>query len=157
MRINQFLRNVVQTGDLSAATLFGVILAIAVWLVSLPFSEKIQQATLMRFHLQSPSFLAWCGLQVVPAMYNLENRYWLSERVEQDDATRSVRCIESGTTNHFPTRMITSFDARYRFFRQLDHAEVILESRYRDQVLATRWQVDKDSNNVISARRFGEN
>lgn len=156
MRINQFLKNIVQTGDLSAATLFGVILAIAVWLVGLPMSTKIQQATLMRFHLQSPSFLAWCGLQVVPAMYNMENRYWLSERVGQD-GVGDLRCVESGTTNHFPTRMITSFDARYRFFRQLDHAEVLLESRYRDQVLATRWLVDKDSNNVLSARRFGEN
>jgi hypothetical protein len=146
----------VQTDDLPAAAILGLLFAIALWLMMLPFSQRIQQATLMRFHLQSPSFLAWCGLQVVPAMYNLENRYWLHEPIELGEKESSLRCVETGTTNHFPTRMLTSFDARYRFYRQRDRAEVVLESRFQDQVLATRWQVEKGPNNALVVRRAGE-
>jgi hypothetical protein len=153
MRLVRFLRSIVRTDDLSAAVVLGLILAIAVWLVLLPVNRSIQQATLMRFHLQSPSFLAWCGLQVVPAMYNMENRYWLNEPIRVGDDEISMRCVEAGTTNHFPTRMLTSFDARYRFYRERNQAEVLLESRFQGQALATRWHVEKGPDNSLVIRR----
>lgn len=156
MRLVRFVKSIVRTDDLPAAMMFGLILAIAVWLVLLPVSRSIQQATLMRFHLQSPSFSAWCGLQVVPAMYNLENRYWLHEPVEVAEGEGTMRCVESGTANHFPTRMLTSFDARYRFYRERNQTEVLLESRFQDQVLATRWRVEKGADNSLVIRRSWE-
>ena len=149
MRLSRFLRAITRTRDFSAALLFGFVLAITTWLLFMPFNKRVQQATMLRFHLQSKSFLSWCGLQVVPAMYNLENRYWLTESKQNRDGTWTKTRVDAGTANHFPTRMLTSYDARYRFYGERRHAEMLLESRFQDQALVTKWRVVRQPDNSL--------
>jgi hypothetical protein len=149
MRLSRFFKTITHTQDFSAALLFGFVLAIATWLVLMPFNKRVQQATMLRFHLQSKSFLAWCGLQVVPSMYNLENRYWLTESHQNRDGTWSQKKIDSGMANHFPTRLLTSYDARYRFYGDRRQAEMHLESRFQNQALVTKWKIVRQLDNSL--------
>ena len=149
MRLTRFLKLITRTQDFSAALLLGFVLAISTWLILMPFNKQVQQATMLRFHLQSKSFIAWCGLQVVPSMYNLENRYWLTEVRQNSDGKWTLHKVDSGMANHFPTRMLTSYDARYRFYGERRQTEMLLESRFQNRALVTKWRVERQVDNSL--------
>lgn len=102
-----------------------------------------------RFHLRDNSFLVWAIQQPIPAMYNFANRYrvWEGSPAPPPEATAGhsahqigdpAELLESGCVNHFPSRMITFANARYRLLAERADCWFELESAYRGQRLTTR-------------------
>ena len=146
--MRSFLRSVWETGDFPAAVLFGLILITSGWLVLLPFNRSIQQTSLKRFHLATPNYLAWAIQQPIPAMYNFENQYWLSNKPLMDDqfdlspkefqTGEGEEKIESSYANHFPARIVTFGDGRFTHLRETKSTRYLsLQSRYRQEGLRT--------------------
>lgn len=115
--------------DLATKAMVAVVLGVTAWLMALPLSSSIQQATLARFHLRSSNFLCWALQQPIPAMYSFENRYWLNGPRETAE--------ESSLVNHFPLRLLTFGDNRYRLLHQHQPLNLVVRSRYRNQQLTT--------------------
>jgi hypothetical protein len=148
MRLAKFVRLLFQSRDPWGGMLWGLLTAVAVWLALMPFSRPIQQVTLRRFHLNASSFFSWSCLQIIPPMYNLENRFWYSSVMDHDE-TGSNLPIETGVLNHFPARVVTCFDHRDKFFSSGDDGELLVESRYQDQRLFTTWRLVQERENRI--------
>lgn len=127
--------------DWSTITLAGLVLIVGGWTAALPFSRGIQNATFQRFHLSTPSFACWVLQQTTPAMYNFENRYWLipSEQVA-DQSSNSAEAIETNLVNHFPLRLLTFADHRYRILHDDQPHTLVIRSAYRGNSLMTRCQ-----------------
>jgi hypothetical protein len=131
------MRHSADRTDRGYMALVSLLLVVMCWLLAMPFSPFIQQATLNRFHLQSSSFVLWAAQAPVPAMYNFHNRY----RVEvYPDAIPSGERM-TGTLNHFPVRLYTFGNSRSFMLRDPARHTLTVESRYRGRVLTTRWRV----------------
>lgn len=149
MRLWRFVRDCRSAGDREAMILAAVIASIVCWLVLLPLWPALQRATIARFHLATSSFWLWSLEQAIPAMYNLENRYW----IEEPDG-REVR--SSGYLNHFPTRVVTFGDGRIRWLAipadakagsvslEIRPGRLRIESRYQGEVLESEFDVGED-------------
>jgi hypothetical protein len=112
-----------------------LVVLVALWLLAMPFSRFVQQATLNRFHLQTRSFLVWALQAPVPAMYNFHNRY----RVEPRPLSTSPGEPLTGTVNHFPVRIYTFGNTRRFMMHYRARHMLTVESRYRGHSLTTRW------------------
>lgn len=116
MRWQAFLRESIRARDWFALCLSGILLLIGGWLLAMPFCPPVQRSTIDRFHLATPSFGWWAVQQAIPAMYNLENRYWIApgppgEANLQDPPGGAP----TGYLNHFPARIVTFADSRARW------------------------------------------
>ena len=108
-------------------------IAVALWLLLMPWVPAIARQTMYRFHLATPSYTTWAAQFPVPSMYNFANEF----KVESippgfvdpiiDDAWRHV--------NHFPARMITFGDGRYHHLLAREDRWFTLRSSYRGQTL----------------------
>lgn len=139
MRVLNLLRKIVVGKDVGSGLLLGVIGIVAAWLVGMLVTTSVSRMTLDRFHLQTESFLGWSIQQVIPAMYNLENRFEF-----QPDRAVDSTAMEFAKTkqlNHFPLRIVTFFDSRYGLFHDGNGARLLVTSRYRGQQLITDWRV----------------
>ena len=139
MRVLILMRLIVTGKDVGSALLLGTIGIVTTWLLSIFLMTSVSRMALARFHLQTGSFLGWSVQQVVPAMYNFENRFEF-----QPDRPISSTVVEFAKTrqlNHFPVRVVTFFDSRYGLFHDGNGAQLLITSRYRGQQLITDWRV----------------
>ena len=145
----QFSTSAWRTRDWQAVLLAGLALVVAAWLSCLPFSSTLQRLSLARFHLSSSSFAEWAWQQPIPPMYNFENHYWLySPSLAVTDSGRlfdPTVAEQTEAINHFPARVVTFADNRYRLFHERTERYVRLQSRYRERELNTIWHVRPDT------------
>ncbi|KAA5544488.1 hypothetical protein FYK55_09160 [Roseiconus nitratireducens] len=111
--------------------------AVTAWLLLTPWVPAVAQATMKRFHLRSRSFAAWALQAPIPAMYNFANQYEVRELPE--DLIVSFLEPESNRRyiNHFPLRVLTFADGRYRHLRPGKDRWVTVWTRYRGQQIKT--------------------
>jgi hypothetical protein len=110
------------------------VIVIAVWLLLMPIVPAIASATLQRFHLRTRSFPVWAIQFPIPSMYNFANRYQVFEAPHgQSEPTVDRYC------NHFPARLMTFSDARFRYFRQSEDRWFTIESSYAGLTLQSRF------------------
>jgi hypothetical protein len=150
--------------DVASAILLAAIVAVACWIMALPFSSAVQEAYLKRFHLATPSFLAWSAQQTVPTMYNFENRYWVSKRPLTNDQTfgrddrptsgKTMAGFDSGMLNHFPTRKITFGDAR-SILNKDPNAYFYFSTKYRGREIQSSFRMKPISENEIQFEQMG--
>lgn len=131
--------------DRFAFAIIALVVAVSGWILAMPISQSIQSATLARFHLCTPNYWAWSAQQLIPSMYNFENRYWWfagSTPLEQrGEGTPGIdgQWIETRVVNHFPGRLLTFGDSRHRLLGTGESCHLVLRSRYRGNELATVW------------------
>lgn len=131
--------------DTFALALVALVVTVSGWILAMPMCRPIQTATLERFHLRTPSYWGWAAQQPIPSMYNFENRYWWFAGLapEADRGTSRLfaddHSIETRVVNHFPGRLLTFGDGRYRLLGKGDEGHLVIRSRYRGQELATVW------------------
>lgn len=149
-----------QYPDLGFLAIVMLIATVAAWLLAMPFAPRVARATMDRFHLRGENFLVWAIQQPIPAMYNFANQYrvygerpgWWEEEpsilVEQ-----TIPTLESGYVNHFPTRMITFANARYRLLGDRQERWYELHSTYRGQPVTTRIHLRPDDRGQLRMNR----
>lgn len=142
-RFLEFLVQARSMRDRHGLALLLLVAVIAAWLLALPFSEGVQQATIDRFHLTSPSFTVWMLQQPIPPMYNLENRYWYSPRsLNPEELTVPPSAdVRSEMVNHFPARMITCASGRLMILEGHRDAWFYLKSKYRQSERITVYKL----------------
>lgn len=127
----------------------------AVWLLLMPWVPTIASATLHRFHLRSSSFGAWAIQFPIPSMYNFANHFEVSKFPPGMVDPILADPLESGPAdpltrsryiNHFPFRIITFANTRYRFLHDGRDRWVTLESTYRGQSIETQIHCQADGN-----------
>ena len=106
-RAGKFLIHCAQQRDWFGLALFGLLIAVAVAAVSILFSQTMKESALKRFQLASDSFPQWAVHQMVPAMYNFENKIKFSNVIdEQGHFDTSEDSYWEEAVNHFPARVI---------------------------------------------------
>lgn len=76
-------------------------------------------------------------------MYNLENRYWFSERrLTPDDLTDQPSSdVETGVLNHFPARAVTFASGRMLTLKHRRDGWLYLHSRYGESQRITTYRL----------------
>lgn len=111
---------------------------ISAWLLMMPFVPAIAKTTINRFHLRTSHFAGWFLQQPIPAMYNLANHY----EVSRCNADGETQVVESGMINHFPVRVITFGNGRYRMLGDRQSCQLSVTSSYRGMRQQTKFFVD---------------
>ena len=141
MRITEFLQSILGNGDLYSRLFLGLLAAIAAWMICLPFFEFAQRAALNRYQLQNRFYPAWAMQQIVPSIYNFENEYRFESANPRPDPELAA-FTRTKRLNHFPLRIVTYFDGRYRLFHEGHGGILRVNSRFQDIELETDWQID---------------
>lgn len=119
--------------------IIAVLVLVATWLLLMPWVPAIASATMHRFHLRTRSFPAWAVQQPIPSMYNFANRYEVREvspgMLNPVFATSETLfgTSEKRYLNHFPTRVLTFANTRYRYLSDGGDRWLIIDSSYRGQ------------------------
>ena len=149
--------------DIGFYAIVALVGVIAGWLLLMPWIPGIASATIHRFHLRTSSFTWWAIQAPIPSMYNLANQYEVGELqpelpddplfqpmfefpISEQPATDHK--TEKRYINHYPVRVITFANRRYRYFNDGNDRWVTVTSRYRGQHLESKYQVrrrDSDS------------
>ncbi|MEM9828337.1 MAG: hypothetical protein AAF958_17240 [Planctomycetota bacterium] len=153
--------------DLGFRIIRGLIVLVVIWLIATPLFPAVARCTMRRFHLQGDSFAFWAAQFPIPAMYNFSNKYRVREYppgfldpllqpldLEGDDlesdkpapdidpqAFRTATQRAWKQANHFPARVITFADGRYRFLRLGQSRWFDLETSYRGQTLRSQFEL----------------
>jgi len=148
-----FLIQSVQRRDLLGLAVFAILIVVALAAVSILFSQTMKEAALKRFHLASDSYPQWAAHQMVPAMYNFENRIKFSNEIHESGSfdTADESYIEDAV-NHFPARFITFGDQRYVFAKERG-GMFEMESVFGDTALISRWVLKHDQPNQLKVHR----
>ena len=126
-----------QSRDYGFIAIVALLIVIAVWLLLMPLLPAIASSTLHRFHLRSESFVWWAIQQPIPSMYNFANRFEVS-RFPPGLVDPIFDDTEKRYINHFPLRILTFANTRYRFLLAGQDRWVTVDSTYRGQTLETR-------------------
>lgn len=134
--------------DYGFIAIVGLVVINAVWLLLMPWVPAVASTTLNRFHLRSGSFVAWAIQFPVPSMYNFANRFQVSTMppgslarmvdpilIEPLDGSSPAIATEFRYINHFPTRVLTFADMRYRSLNGGNECWLTIDSTYRGQRL----------------------
>ena len=125
--------------------LFCLMVGVAMAAISILFSQTMKEAALKRFHLASRNFSAWAIHQMVPAMYNFENRIKFSNVIDAEgDFDAGHRSYLHETVNHFPARFITFGDQRH-VFANGRQGMFEMTSTHGDTTLISRWELIGDA------------
>lgn len=145
------------------AAIVAMVMFVVLWLLMTPLVPRVAMETMRRFHLRSSNYAVWAAQFPIPAMYNFANRVRfanldLSEN-QKDPSSPAGNTPASNTlanstpasteptmspwryVNHFPTRVITFADGRYRYMRKRQRHRFELESRYRGQTLRSVYEL----------------
>ena len=128
--------------DYGFIAIVGFVAAIVVWLLLMPFVPTIAESTINRFHFRTQSFPLWVIQQPIPAMYNLANHY----EVTRESETGEKEILESGTINHFPARVVTFANGRYRTLHERQACDLQVTSSYRGQRQRTYYRLTPNEN-----------
>lgn len=129
-----------QTPNRSRDPIYGLILfatiAVAIWLLLMPFYPAIARVTMKRFHLTTESFALWAAQAPIPAMYNFGNRYEIRD-LPEGLITPVLDTTRPRYINHYPTRVLTFANGRYTLLHPGQDRWVTMWSSYRGQTLHT--------------------
>ena len=117
-----------------------LVAANAVWLLMMPWVPGIARCTLDRFHLRTGSFAAWAIQCPIPSMYNFANRYEARE-FPPGLVDPIIDTVEPRYVNHFPARVFTFADGRWRLQKDGRDRWVTIESSYRGQTIQSRFHL----------------
>lgn len=111
-------------------------IAVAIWLLLMPWVPVIARQTLYRFHLATPSFARWVAQFPIPSMYNCANEF----KVEEIPPGLADPIIDDDWryVNHFPARIITFGDGRFHYLLDREDRWFTLRSSYRGQTLESK-------------------
>ena len=139
-----FIEDCFRRRDWAAILLGLAILATSIAALSILFSKQMQVVSLKRFHLASDNYGIWAAHQLVPSMYNFENKIVFSNLADNlDDVDDQDPTLFKDTLNHFPARHITFGDFRKRHFAHHDRATFRMTSTFQNQRLISTWKIDK--------------
>jgi len=153
--------------DVPSLVFFAIIATTGLWIAALPLSDSVQETYLRRFHLASASFPGWAIQQIIPSMYNFENKVWacpeplMQFEIDQleneearivDSSTGQADCIHSTTVNHFPTRIATFADTR-TLLKRYPNGYLYLRSRYRGKEIKTTFKVEPGTDAEFNLKR----
>jgi len=151
-----FLSQSVRQRDPLGLAIFAVLLAVAAAAVSILFSTAMKEAALKRFQLASDNYPQWAAHQMVPAMYNFENRIKFSNVInESGDFDTQEESYFEKSINHFPARFITFGDYRYLFAEERE-GMFEMESVFGDTALVSRWELKRDQPNQLTVHRVDQ-
>jgi hypothetical protein len=121
------------------ALMLVMLLGVAAWIVAMPFSEAVTRITMERMHLASPQFSTWAVQQISPAMYNFENRGFLSPDSLRLPNDAIFKNNDRGYFNHFPIRQLTWISRD-----QFGPGGIILyaRSRYRGAEFQSKYRLE---------------
>ena len=122
--------------------LLGIVTLLLIAKVCIP---GVRHQFLRQFHLSSPTFLQWGGLQFIPSMYSFGNEFWYSNQPipERELTSEPSAPIIHGWLNHYPSRVVT-FTNNRQFLNIAGPADfVAVRSRYRGEALTTYYAVRK--------------
>ncbi|MEL6109566.1 MAG: hypothetical protein AAFU85_26450 [Planctomycetota bacterium] len=119
--------------------------AVVVWLLLTPFVPSVARTTMERFHLRGDSFTKWAVQAPIPAMYNFANRFQIREVPDDFDklmpifqlAPQELDEPQWRYINHFPPRLLTFANTRYKLLDQGEDRWVTIETSYRGQRIET--------------------
>lgn len=121
---------------------FGVIVALVLsiflWLLLMPWVPAIASVTLHRFHLRTGTFMGWAIQQPIPSMYNFANRFEVRE-IPEGLLDPVLDTAEKRYLNHFPPRILTFANTRYRYLHDGKDRWLTIDSSYRGQTIQTRY------------------
>ncbi len=115
-----------------------LVVLIAIWLLLMPWVPAIASATLHRFHLRTSWFALWAIQQPIPSMYNFANRYEVRE-IPPGLLDPIIDTSEKRYINHFPVRVLTFANTRYRYLHDGRDRWVTVDSTYRGQSIESRY------------------
>lgn len=138
--------------DVGFYAIIGLVATIVVWLMLMPIVPSIAETTINRFHLRTRSFPQWVIQQPIPSMYNLANHY----RVTRETAGGETEVLESGAINHFPTRIITFANGRYRSLHDRIECQLVVTSSYRGIRQQTQYQITPNKSGGFAMRQIDE-
>ena len=127
--------------DIGFIAIVVLVAAVATWLIMTPLSHAVASASMHRFHLRSRSFAAWAVQFPIPTMYNFANRYEVREipwGLMDPLADQSERRY----LNHFPARVVTFVDTRYRYLHPGTDRWFAIDTSYRGQRIETRMHAE---------------
>lgn len=152
-RVWHFLKASIHQRDWLGLVFLGLMIVVGAAAVSILFSRAMKEAALKRFHLASDSYPQWAAHQMVPAMYNFENRIKFSNKIDRDGRfdTSDASYIEHAI-NHFPARFITFGDRRH-FLSKGREGMFEMESVFGDTALVSRWVLKRDTPGDITVHR----
>jgi hypothetical protein len=124
--------------DTGFIAIVALVAVIAIWLLLTPVVPSIASASLNRFHLRSRSFAVWAIQFPIPTMYNFANRFEV-RKVPVGPIDPILEENGKRYLNHFPARVLTFFNTRYRHLNEGTDRWVTIESSYRGQTVTTRF------------------
>jgi len=120
----------------------------------LPFSKTIQWESIQSFHLNQDSLIKWSIFQIIPHMYNFENRFieykfkkknqkFLKYNLELENP-KSLYWV-----NHYPLRILTfSRENRIYFYNSADFNHFFkIETKYKNQKYISTYKTSPDYKN----------
>ena len=138
-----------QRPDVGFYAIVALVVIITTWLLLMPFVPAIASATMHRFHLRSGSFTWWAIQQPIPSMYNFANRFQVSDVPPGFSSDplfadplfpeASTQAVEKRYLNHFPTRIVTFANTRYRYLNDGQDRWITIDTRYRGQMLESTY------------------
>jgi len=128
--------------DLGFYALVGLVGLVAVWLLAMPLVPTVAEATMRRFHLTTESFSLWSLQQLIPSMYNFDNRFEVQRQPPDSgdpifhslspwERIAARERVKSGQVNHFPASRITSALAHTTYSGDLGDRWFTLITSYR--------------------------
>jgi hypothetical protein len=134
--------------DKSAAVFYAVLLFIFIFLAFLPFSGSVQRLLMGKFHLTLKPFSGWAVTQLLPAMYNFENKlFWSAEMLNENLLANPAPGVYHLSVNHYPMRMVyfTPHRKAVVFSRPL---YIYLQSAYRGRAFVTSYLISSTPQNI---------
>ena len=127
--------------DFGFAAIVALVACNSLWLLLMPWVPAIAKCSLDRFHLRTGSFVAWAIQNQIPSMYNFANQYEVRE-LPPGFIDPLIDETERRYINHFPARIVTFADGRYKHLRQGQHRWITISSMYRGQRVETRFHAE---------------
>jgi hypothetical protein len=131
--------------DIGFFAIIVLVIAVTAWLVLTPILPAVASASMHRFHLRSQSFFAWAIQFPIPTMYNFANRFEISE-LPPGLVDPIISESEQRYINHFPARIVTFFNTRYRYLDAGTDRWLTIETTYRGQRIETRFHASPKQN-----------
>jgi len=103
--------------------------------VAIAVFPQAAEFAMKRFHLTTDHKTIWALTQVIPSMYNFENKVKIEEIFDNNEASSYEFYV-----NHYPARMITGGSGRRHLLKR-SNSKVTLESSYRDVSVTTTYHL----------------
>lgn len=155
--LSKFISECVRQKDWLGMFLIALGAIVSCWIVSIVFSHTTRELAIRRFQLASPSFASWAALGPVPSMYNFENEIQFTNELEvsgplNKDHDSWFQC----PVNHFPARCMTFGEFAPRWFVEQRQGTFEMSTRFRETELISRWEVEQQSDGIMTVRRVAE-